>query len=70
VLAIGTRDVARQRATVFVVNAPEALEEFTVMAAKKLKKASSKPVSKSAFVRGLSTSLPAKGRTFQAMGRS
>ena len=30
------------------------------MAAKKLKKASSKPVSKSAFVRGLSTSLPAK----------
>jgi len=45
---------------VFVVNAPEALEEFTVMAAKKLKKASSKPVSKSAFVRGLSTSMPAK----------
>ena len=30
------------------------------MAAKKLKKASSKPVSKSAFVRGLSTSMPAK----------
>jgi len=30
------------------------------MAAKKLKKASSKPLSKSAFVRGLSTSLPAK----------
>ena len=30
------------------------------MAAKKLKKASSKPVSKSAFVRSLSTSMPAK----------
>ena len=54
------QEAARQRATMFVVNAPEALEEFTVMAAKKLKKASSKPVSKSAFVRGLSTSLPAK----------
>jgi hypothetical protein len=42
------------------VNAFEAPKEFTVMAAKKLKKASSKPVSKSAFVRGLSTAMPAK----------
>jgi hypothetical protein len=45
---------------VSLLNVFEAPKEFTVMAAKKLKKASGKPVSKSAFVRGLSTALPAK----------
>ena len=49
-----------RRAIVWIVNAFEALKEFPVMAAKKPKKAPTKPVSKSAFVRSLSASMPAK----------